>query len=164
MGRLSLGSWLYFAAIVAVASVIIAIAPTGTADKTWWACYAVLALLFLICDSTPTPLAARQSAWSPSSAATLAAVVLLHGGFGAAMVGASAVLTLRRQVPLYERLFNGAMYAVAGYAAGVAYLAAGDKPHPFTPHLIQRRPGGVSLRLRCLCWSPTTSDSLALAW
>jgi hypothetical protein len=136
MGRLSLGSWLYFAVIVAVASVIIAIAPTTTADKTWWTSYAVLAVLFLICDSTPTPLAARQSAWSPSSAATLAAVVLLHGGFGAAMVGASAVLTLRRQVPIYERLFNGAMYAVAGYAAGVAYLAV-NNPHPFTPYLLR---------------------------
>src|SRR5262249_31114763 len=85
---------------------------------------------------TPTPLAARQSAWSPSSAATLAAVVLLHGGFGAAMVGASALLTLRRHVPLYERLFNGAMYAVAGYEAGVAYLAVRKKPDPFTPHLL----------------------------
>jgi len=130
-----LGSWLYLAVIVAVASVIIVIAPTGAADNTWWACYAVLAGLFLICDSMPTALATRQSAWSPSSAASLAAVVLLHGGFGAAMVGASAVLTLR-QVPLYERLFNGAMYAVAGYAAGVAYLAVSKNPDPFTPQLI----------------------------
>ena len=136
MGKLSLGSWLYLAVIVAVASVIIIITPTSSADRTWWASYAVLALLFLICDSTPTPLAARQSAWSPSSAATLAAVVLLHGGFGAAMVGASAVLTLRGQVRIYERLFNGAMYAVAGYAAGVAYLAVSKQPYPFTPHLL----------------------------
>ena len=136
MGRLSLGSWFYLAGIVSVASVIIAIAPTNTANPKWWACYAVLAALFLICDSTPTTLATRQSAWSPSSAASLAAVVLLHGGFGAAMVGASAVLTLRRHVPIYERLFNGAMYAVAGYAAGVAYLAVSKKPYPFTPHLL----------------------------
>lgn len=136
MGRLSLGSWLYFAVIVAVASAIIAIAPISTANDKWWASYAVLALLFLICDSRPTPLAARQSAWSPSSAATLAAVVLLHGGFGAAMVGASAVLTLRREVALYQRLFNGAMYAVAGYAAGAAYLAVIKQPHPFTPHVL----------------------------
>src|SRR5215469_17898523 len=136
MSRLSWGSWLYLAVIVAIAGGIIAIAPTNTADKTWWTYYAVLAALFLICDSTPTPLAARQAAWSPSSAATLAAVVLLHGGFGAAMVGASAVLTLRRHVPIYERLFNGAMYAVAGYAAGVAYLAVSKKPHPFMPPML----------------------------
>ena len=137
MARLSLGSWLYLAVIVAVASAIIAIVPTSTADNTWWTSYAVLAALFLICASTPTLLAARQSAWSPSSAATLAAVVVLHGGFGAAMVGASAVLTLRRQVPVYERLFNSAMYAIAGYAAGVAYLAVSKQPHPFTVNVLR---------------------------
>ena len=143
MSRLSLGSWLYLAVIVAVAAAIIMVAPTRSADNMWWAFYAVLALVFLICDSMPTPLAARQSAWSPSSAATLAAVVLLHGGYGAAMVGASAVLTLRHQVRLYERLFNGAMYAVAGYAAGVAYLAVSKQPHPFTPRLLVTELGAL---------------------
>ena len=124
MGRLSLASWLYLTVVVGVAAYILSYAPIGVASTQWIACYAVLALLFLICDSTPTTLAARQSAWSPSSAATLAAIVLLNGGIGAAMVGAIAVLTLRRHVPLAERLFNGAMYAVAGYAAGKAYLYA----------------------------------------
>jgi len=151
MGRLSLGSWLYLAVIVAAASVIIAVAPTNTADQNWWARYAVLAILFLICDSTPTTLAARQSAWSPSSAASLAAVVLLHGGVGAAMVGASAVLTLRRRVPIYERLFNGAMYAVAGYAAGVAYLVVSKKPHPFMPPLLHVMDIG-STKFEALLW------------
>ncbi len=136
MARLSFIPWLYLAVVVAVASTVIVIAPTGTARREWWAAYAVLALLFLICDSTPTPLAARQSAWSPSSAATLAAVVLLDGGVGAAMVGAAAVLTLRRRVPLAERLFNGAMYAVAGYMAGVAYLLASKHPNAWMPHLL----------------------------
>jgi len=147
MGRLSFGSWLYLIAVVAAASAIIAVAPFATATPRWWADYAVLALLFLICDSTPTPLAARQSAWSPSSAATLAAVVLLNGGYGAAMVGAAAVLTLRRKVPLGERLFNGAMYALAGYAAGVAYLAVSHRlqlhlPHGLSPIVIG--PGKLS--------------------
>jgi HD superfamily phosphohydrolase YqeK len=146
VAKLSVASWAYLVAVVLAAIVIITVTPYGTAALDWWRAYAVLALLFLICDSTPTPLAARQSAWSPSSAATLAAVVLLHGGFGAAMVGAVAVLTLRRQVPLVERLFNGAMYAVAGYAAGVTYLAVGHAGHltlsgakgeldPFSPQL-----------------------------
>jgi hypothetical protein len=134
MGRLSFGSWLYLATVVAVASAVIALAPFGTASARWWADYAVLALLFLICDSMPTALAARQSAWSPSSAATLAAVVLLNGGYGAAMVGAAAVLTLRRRVPIPERLFNGAMYAVAGYAAGVAYLAVAHRLNLHPPN------------------------------
>src|SRR5450432_1961622 len=81
----------------------------------------VLAVLFMICDSTPTTLTSRQSAWSPSSAATLAAVVLLGPG-GAALVGATSVFSLRRHMIAAERLFNGAMYALSGYAAGRAYL------------------------------------------
>ncbi len=133
MGRLSFGSWLYLVVVVAVASAVLALAPLHTANKEWWANYAVLALLFLICDSTPTPLAARQSAWSPSSAATLAAVVLLNGAYGAAMVGATAVLTLRRHVSLAQRLFNGAMYAIAGFAAGVAYLFVRHHMHLYLP-------------------------------
>ena len=83
----------------------------------------MLAVLFMICDSTPTTLTSRQSAWSPSSAATLAAVVLLGPG-GAALVGATSLISLRRG-GLRERAFNGAMYALSAYAAGVAYLALG---------------------------------------
>jgi putative nucleotidyltransferase with HDIG domain len=77
----------------------------------------------MICDSTPTTLTSRQSAWSPSSAATLAAVVLLGPG-GAALVGATSLISLRRG-GLRERAFNGAMYALSAYAAGEAYLALG---------------------------------------
>jgi putative nucleotidyltransferase with HDIG domain len=83
----------------------------------------VLAVLFMICDSTPTTLTSRQSAWSPSSAATLAAVVLLGPG-GAALVGATSLISLRRG-GLRERAFNGAMYALSAYASGEAYLALG---------------------------------------
>jgi HD superfamily phosphohydrolase YqeK len=136
MAKLSVASWLYLTVVVAVASYILRFAPIGIASAKWLLTYAVLALLFLVCDSTPTPLAARQSAWSPSSAATLAAVVLLNGGLGAAMVGAVAVVTLRRHVPLAERLFNGAMYAVAGYAAGKAYLIASRMPYGLLPHAL----------------------------
>jgi HD domain len=157
MGRLSFGSWLYLVVVVAVASVLIAHAPFGTATTQWWADYAVLALLFLICDSMPTPLTARQSAWSPSSAATLAAVVLLNGGYGAAMVGAAAVLTLRRRVPLPERLFNGAMYAVAGYAAGFAFLAVAHRlslhvPHGLLPILIGSGKASQLTMFEALLW------------
>jgi hypothetical protein len=91
---------------------------------SWWVMLGVLMLLFLICDSTPTPLAARQAAWSPSSAATLAAVVLL-GPLGAALVGAVSLISLRRKTLLAERVFNGGMYAVAGFAAGNAFVHLG---------------------------------------
>ena len=124
MGKVSRAARLYIAAVVVAAVVLIALMPPGDRDVRWWIKLGVLQLLFLICDSTPTPLASRQSAWSPSSSATLAAVVLL-GPVGAALVGAISVLSLRRHLILAERLFNGAMYAVSGYAAGRAYLALG---------------------------------------
>ena len=82
----------------------------------------VLQVLFLVCASAKTPLTSRQTKWSPSSAATLAAVVLL-GPMAAALVGAASLFSMRRQLLLAERLFNGAMYALAGLAAGETYVA-----------------------------------------
>lgn len=131
MGRLSWIIWLYVATIVAAAGAVVIYASIGSYSSRWWAAYAILATLFLICDSTAIPLATRHSTWSPSSAATLAAVVLL-GGPGAAMVGATAALSVRR-VPMAERLRNAATCALAGFAAGVAYLTAGG-PAPMVAH------------------------------
>ena len=138
MSRLSLATWLYITAVVSGAAAILFRVPSHlptyeVAERGFWVVCIGLALLFLICDSTPTVLGDRQWAWSPSSAATLAAVVLLgrHGPIGAAMVGAVAVFTIRRHVPLVERLFNGAMYAIAGFAAGETYLARDG--HALTP-------------------------------
>ena len=137
MGRLSLTTWLYIAAVVSAAGAILARVPAGSAPPGFWVIFAVLAVLFLICDSTPTLLGVRQWAWSPSSAATLAAGVMLSGfgGVGAAMVGAVAVLSIRGQVPVAERLFNGAMNAIAGYAAGTAFRALGGQPVLNVGHL-----------------------------
>jgi HD domain len=134
MGRLSWATWLYIAAIVSVAVAILAQIPFGSAGPQFWETCAALGLLFLVCDSTPIVLGDPQWAWSPSSAATLAAVVLLgkNGAIGAAMVGAVAVISVRRKIRLVERLFNGAMYAVAGYAAGTTFLALRGHPIPIT--------------------------------
>jgi HD superfamily phosphohydrolase YqeK len=134
MTRLSLATWLYITAVIAGAAGILSqvrhqlyfVPPHqlyGEAERGFWVVCIGLAVLFLICDSMPTVLGDRQWAWSPSSAATLAAVVLLscHGAYGAAMVGAIAIFSIRRHVPLVERLFNGAMYAIAGFAAGVTF-------------------------------------------
>jgi putative nucleotidyltransferase with HDIG domain len=130
MGRLSFSTWLYIVAVVASAGAILARVPVESAPVGFWVIYGVLAILFLICDSTPTLLGVRQWAWSPSSAATLAAGVMLSkfGGAGAAMVGAVALLSIRGRVPVAERLFNGAMNAIAGYAAGTAYQLLGGQP------------------------------------
>jgi len=124
MGKLSLATWIYVLALVAAATAVLVRVPVGLVSVRWWIAYAVLALVFLIFESTPVFLASRGSAWSPSSASTLAAVVLL-GPIGAAMVGAAAVLSFSRRIPVVERLFNGSMYAVAGFAAGVVYAVAG---------------------------------------
>jgi HD superfamily phosphohydrolase YqeK len=125
MGRVSRAAWMYIAAVVVAAGLVVAPRVShGPASPGWWMTLGVLMVLFLICEYTPTPLAGRQSAWSPSSSATLAAVVLL-GPLGAALVGAAAVLSLRRKQLLAERVFNGGMYAVSGYAAGKTFVALG---------------------------------------
>ena len=127
MSRLSRAAWLYMAVVVTAA--VLLLAHVLVQDLSQGLGYQesrmllVLAVLFMICDSTPTTLTSRQSAWSPSSAATLAAVVLLGPG-GAALVGATSLISLRRG-GLRERAFNGAMYALSAFAAGEAYLALG---------------------------------------
>ncbi|MEU0566319.1 HD-GYP domain-containing protein [Nonomuraea sp. NPDC005983] len=80
----------------------------------------VLALLFLVCESMPTLLNVEQFAVSVSFSASLAAVVLI-GPEGAALVGLTAVLSVRPGLPLIKRLFNGAQFAICGYAAGWVY-------------------------------------------
>ena len=129
MSRLSRAAWLYMAVVVTAAILLLAHVLVqdmgGGLDHLVSRTLLVLAVLFMICDSAPTTLTSRQSAWSPSSAATLAAVVLLGPG-GAALVGATSLISLRR-AGLRERAFNGAMYALSAYAAGEAYLALGGQ-------------------------------------
>ncbi len=125
MSRVSRAAWIYIGAVViAAASVVAPRFSHRPMSPGWLTELGVLMLLFLICDSTPTPLAARQAAWSPSSSATLAAVVLL-GPLGAALVGAVSLISVRRKTLLAERVFNGGMYAVAGFAAGKAFVVLG---------------------------------------
>jgi putative nucleotidyltransferase with HDIG domain len=129
LSRLSRAAWLYMAVVVTAAvllltHVVVQDLSRGLDDQKSLMLL-VLAVLFMICDSTPTTLTSRQSAWSPSSAATLAAVVLLGPG-GAALVGATSLISLRRG-SLRERAFNGAMYALSAFAAGEAYLALGGQ-------------------------------------
>jgi HD domain len=115
-------AWIYTALVVLAAAALVAGTPLPPVPGGYWSDLVILQLLFFICDSTPTPMAARQSAWSPSSAASLAAVVLV-GPVGAALVGAVSVLSLKRQLRLHGRLFNGAMSALSGYLAGRAFDA-----------------------------------------
>src|SRR5690606_24669356 len=84
----------------------------------------VLMLLFLVCESMPTLLTVEHFAVSVSFSATLAAVVLI-GPEGAALVGLTAVLSVRPGLPLVKRVFNGAQFAVCGYVAGLVYVWLG---------------------------------------
>jgi HD domain len=140
-------SWparLYVGLVVVLTGVLVKVAPLAVhsghhgRQPTFLFVLVTLQLLFLVCDSTPSPLAARQARWSPSSSATLAAVVLL-GPVAAAFVGAVSLVSIKPQLRATERLFNGAMSALAGFAAGKAYLALGGpvglpqfSHHPWT--------------------------------
>jgi HD domain len=140
MSRVSRAAWIYIGAVViAAASVVAPRLHDRPVIPGRWLELGVLMLLFLICDSAPIPLATRQAAWSPSSSATLAGVVLL-GPIGAALVGAVSLISLRRKTLLAERVFNGGMYALAGYAAGWVYAGLGGhvgewRPPPAGPPL-----------------------------
>ncbi|NUT40126.1 MAG: HD-GYP domain-containing protein [Thermoactinospora sp.] len=122
----------YLAAVVATAAFLIArFELPGDA----WDILLVLALLFLVCESMPTLLNVEQFAVSVSFSASLAAVVLI-GPEGAALVGLIAVVSVRPGLPLVKRLFNGAQFAVCGFAAGWAYESLGGvsgvpQPHQF---------------------------------
>ena len=110
--------WLYIGLVVLATAALVKSTPLPVPfPHDYWRDLVILQLLFLICDSTPAPLVSRQTKWSPSSAATLAAVVLL-GPVAAALVGAVSVISIKRQLRLDGRLFNGAMGALSGLLAG----------------------------------------------
>src|SRR5215469_5520967 len=81
--RVSLAARIYIGVVVVAALAAVWRAPVfGPALATTrlsrpWIALGVLQALFLICDSARAPLTSRQTKWSPSSSATLAAAVLL---------------------------------------------------------------------------------------
>ncbi|HEX4832359.1 MAG TPA: HD-GYP domain-containing protein [Trebonia sp.] len=127
MGKLSRVAWLYIAAVVTAATVVVACGPYGGVD---WAQVITLGLLLAASESTATLLRSRSLAWSSSSVASLAAVVLA-GPAGAALVACCTLLGIRRGPSPMQRLFNTAMYALSAYLAGEVYLLFGG--HVGTP-------------------------------
>ncbi|GAA1534447.1 HD-GYP domain-containing protein [Actinomadura kijaniata] len=89
-----------------------------------WHALVVLAVLFLICDSAPAQLNVERARVSMGFAASLASVVLL-GPQGAALLGVVAVITGQRFFAPVKRLFNGAQFALSGYASGMVFVALG---------------------------------------
>jgi HD superfamily phosphohydrolase YqeK len=121
LGRLSRAAWLYIGTVVAVAALALVSGPLAGIS---WGRVAVLAVLFLVCESTSTAITPRRVAWSPGYAATLASVVLV-GPVGAAIVGTVAACSVRRSLTVPQRVFNGAMCAVSAYCAGRVFLLLG---------------------------------------
>jgi hypothetical protein len=113
--------------VVALAAGLIATSSFAELD---WSKLAVLALLFLICDSAPARLNITRARVSLSFAASLASVVLL-GPVGAALLGLVAVVTGQRFFAPVKRVFNGAQFALSGFIAGTVFdLLGGARFHP----------------------------------
>lgn len=124
MRGLPLAAWAYVCGVVALAAGLIA--TSSFADIDWFV-LAVLAVLFLVCDSAPARLNLPRARVSMSFAASLASVVLL-GPAGAALLGFCAVVTGQRFFAPVKRLFNGAQLALSGFVAGTVFdLLGGDR-------------------------------------
>ncbi|WP_182708038.1 HD-GYP domain-containing protein [Thermomonospora cellulosilytica] len=119
-------AWAYVSVVVALAAAAIGTAPLADLDLR---ALAVLAALFLICDSAPAKLNVERARVSLGYAAGLASVVWLGAG-GAALVGATAIVTGQRFFAPVKRLFNGAQFALSGYAAGMVFAALGGDRYP----------------------------------
>ena len=123
MGKLSRVALLYIGVVVVLAVVLVARGPFAGLS---WQYVVFLGILVIVSESRATQLREGQLTWSSSSAAMLAAVVLV-GPVGAAIVGACTALGLRRGPSVLQRVFNTAMYALSAYLAGRAYLALGGQ-------------------------------------
>ncbi|MFC3997419.1 HD-GYP domain-containing protein [Nocardiopsis sediminis] len=120
MGSLPGAARVYVCLVVSLAAVAVTLGPTGPIDPATLAC---LLVLFVVAESTVTIIGTGRTGISPSLVASLAAVVLV-GPVGAAIVGMGCFLVLRRH-SIVKRLFNAGQLALAGYAAGNAFLLLG---------------------------------------
>jgi HD superfamily phosphohydrolase YqeK len=91
-----------------------------------WPTLAVLAVLFLACESAPALLNTQRAVVSLSFSVGLASVVLV-GSTGAALVGGVAMFSLHRGISPVKRLYNGAQYVLCCYAAGEVYRLFGGR-------------------------------------
>jgi putative nucleotidyltransferase with HDIG domain len=169
---------MFLCAVVATATALIAMSSYEWIDLET---LTVLVVLFLALDSAPAKLTVERARVSMSYAAGLASVVLL-GSAGAALVGASAIVTGQRVRSPIKRIFNGAQFALCGYAAGSVYGSLGGPRHaPGQPHWVEHAiqpflgalvtyvavnlllAGGVLLLSRQATWRELVRESSHLA-
>ncbi|WP_067460621.1 HD-GYP domain-containing protein [Actinomadura macra] len=144
MPGLPRAAWLYICLVVALAGGLVAASSFDGVDP---GVLVALIVLFLVCDSLPARLHVDGARVSLSFAVCLASVVLL-GPVGAALVGSSAVATVQRGIAPVKRVFNGAQFAVSGYAAGVVFgLSHGDRVRPWQVHWVAGVIGPFTLAL-----------------
>jgi hypothetical protein len=118
----------YIGAVTVLAFVLVVRGPFG---HIGWVQVGALSLLLVVCESMGTLSPEPNLAWSPNTAAILAAVVLA-GPVGASVVGGCTLFVVLRGRPPAKRLFNAGMFALSGYTAGWAFTAVGGKvgvPH-----------------------------------
>ncbi|WP_345441467.1 HD-GYP domain-containing protein [Actinoallomurus vinaceus] len=125
MRGLPLAARAYAGGVIALAFGVIA---TSSLTGLCWPRLAILAVLFLVTESSAATLTIKRARVSMSFATGLAAVVLA-GPVGATLIGATAMLTGRRDIGLVKRLFNAAQYALSGYAAGAVFQWLGGHPY-----------------------------------
>src|SRR5919198_447341 len=98
MRGLPLAAWAYVCGVIAPAVFIVV---TASYAGLPWPTLAVLAVLFLPCESAPALLNTQRAVVSLSFSVGLASVVLV-GPDGAALVGTSAMQSLHRGIPLVK--------------------------------------------------------------
>ncbi|WP_018658387.1 HD-GYP domain-containing protein [Actinomadura flavalba] len=121
MRELPLAARIYVTGVIALAAGVLVTVPRAELD---WKALAVLAVLFFVCDSVPAQLTVERARVSLGFAASLASVVLL-GPAGAAVLGATAVITGQRFFAPVKRLFNGAQFALGGFIAAHVFALLG---------------------------------------
>lgn len=109
---------LYICVIVAAALAVLALVPTRSFA---WPTLGLLIALLVVAESVATVMPREGVRLSAGFSFTVAAVIIV-GPVGAALVGAAGAFAyVRAGSPPVKRAFNGALYALSAFAAGVAY-------------------------------------------
>lgn len=117
MTSLPLAGRLYVTGVMLAAAVALGFGEYG---GLVWSRVAILAVLFLLCQSMPTRVASPVLV-TVSFSAGLASVVLV-GPTGAGLVVLTTLFSLNRGLPLVKRAFNAAQFVLSAYCAGVVYV------------------------------------------
>lgn len=120
MAGLPVVARLYLAVVVAVAFGVVGFHLHRGFDAIVWGHVLVLGLLFHYCEVSSVRLTVHHVRASMSYAVGAASAVLVGPG-AAAFIGLTAVGSLQQGMPVVKRVFNGAQYALSGYAAAVVF-------------------------------------------